>query len=93
MKKIIVLLSVVCFSITIYSFKGTNSPQDEIPWCVKMWIIDANTGKGSCKMVEVKAERDPNKGYEQAKKKAKEIYPGCSALGAWEKNSQGCNCN
>lgn len=93
MKKIIVLMSVAVLSTTIYSFKNTNMPADEISWCVKMWVIDANTGKGSCKMVEVKAERDPNKGYEQAKKKAKELNPGCSALDAWEKNSQGCNCN
>lgn len=93
MNNFFVLVSVIVLSATIYSFKYTNMLADEISWCVKMWVIDVNTGKGSCKMVEVKAVRDPNKGYEQAKKKAKELNPGCSALDAWEKNSQGCNCN
>ena len=93
MKKIILLLSVVILSITLYSFDNSNDPKDEITWCVKMWVIDANTGRGSYKMVEVKAERDATKGYAQAKKKAKEMYPDFSALDAWEKNSNGCSCN
>ena len=45
MKKIIVLMSVIVLSTAIYSFKYANMPTDEISWCVKMWVIDANTGK------------------------------------------------
>jgi hypothetical protein len=74
-----------------YFNKNENAPTDEISWCVKMKCPD--DGFGECTMVEVKAVKDFTKGNEQAKKKAKEKYPNCSALGAWEKNSQGCNCN
>jgi hypothetical protein len=67
-------------------FKGHTSAPTTSQWCVKMKC--STDGFGQCTMVEVEASSQ-----DEAYKKAKEKFPECTKVDAWEKRNGQCTCN